>query len=171
MDIMELGAIGELVGGVAVIATLIYLAVQIRQGNQLERAETHRAFIQQWNHVVHEPLLRRETSSILRSVGRDFAGSSGDDQLVGHGYWTGLALLGQQAFFLERAEQIDPTLAEAANRVVLRILKIPGATEWWNRAKVDMVQDYVVYLDHLDRENVAPYTDTCPWYASLQGDQ
>ena len=26
MDIMELGAIGELVGGVAVIATLIYLA-------------------------------------------------------------------------------------------------------------------------------------------------
>ncbi len=30
MDIMELGAIGELVGGVAVIATLIYLTVQIR---------------------------------------------------------------------------------------------------------------------------------------------
>lgn len=30
MNIMELGAIGELVGGVAVIATLVYLAVQVR---------------------------------------------------------------------------------------------------------------------------------------------
>jgi len=30
MDILELGAIGELVGGVAVIATLAYLAVQVR---------------------------------------------------------------------------------------------------------------------------------------------
>ncbi len=33
MNIMELGAIGELVGGVAVIASLIYLSLQIRQSN------------------------------------------------------------------------------------------------------------------------------------------
>lgn len=30
MDLMELGAIGELVGGIAVVVTLIYLATQIR---------------------------------------------------------------------------------------------------------------------------------------------
>ena len=40
MDIMELGAIGELVGGVAVLVTLIYLAVQIRQGNERAKRET-----------------------------------------------------------------------------------------------------------------------------------
>ena len=34
MDILELGAIGELVGGVAVIATVGYLSVQIRHGNR-----------------------------------------------------------------------------------------------------------------------------------------
>ena len=33
-----LGAIGELVGAVAVVATLAYLAVQIRQSNKLSRA-------------------------------------------------------------------------------------------------------------------------------------
>jgi hypothetical protein len=38
MDIMELGAIGELVGGVAVIVTLIYLALQVRNGAQEQRA-------------------------------------------------------------------------------------------------------------------------------------
>ena len=31
MDIMELGAIGEMVGGVAVIASLIYIGLQVRQ--------------------------------------------------------------------------------------------------------------------------------------------
>ena len=30
MDIMELGAIGELLGGLALLVTLIYLAVQVR---------------------------------------------------------------------------------------------------------------------------------------------
>ena len=42
MDIMELGAIGELVGGVAVVATLVYLAVQIRQGNRAGRRKAYR---------------------------------------------------------------------------------------------------------------------------------
>ncbi len=40
MDIMELGAIGELVGGVAAVATLLYLAMQIRQTNKRARAST-----------------------------------------------------------------------------------------------------------------------------------
>ena len=44
MNIMELGAIGELVGGVAVIASLIYLAVQIRQNTRATYASSYQAF-------------------------------------------------------------------------------------------------------------------------------
>ena len=35
MEIMELGAIGELVGGVAVIASLLYVGLQVRQNTVL----------------------------------------------------------------------------------------------------------------------------------------
>ncbi len=35
MDVMESGAIGELAGGVAVIASLIYVGLQVRQSNNL----------------------------------------------------------------------------------------------------------------------------------------
>ena len=35
MDIMELGAIGELLGGVAVIASLVFVGVQVRHSNRL----------------------------------------------------------------------------------------------------------------------------------------
>ena len=48
MDIMELGAIGELVGGVAVIATLVYLAIQVRQSNANTRAGARQELIQTW---------------------------------------------------------------------------------------------------------------------------
>ncbi len=40
MDIMELGAIGELLGGVAVIASLIFVGPQVRGSNHLARAAT-----------------------------------------------------------------------------------------------------------------------------------
>ncbi len=44
MDIMELGAIGELVGGIAVLVTLVYLALQVRNGNEIARDSAS----QQW---------------------------------------------------------------------------------------------------------------------------
>ncbi len=40
MDIMELGAIGELVGGVAVIASLIYVGLQVRQTNRQSASDS-----------------------------------------------------------------------------------------------------------------------------------
>ncbi len=39
MDIMELGAIGELVGGVAVIGSLIFVGIQVKQSNRLAQAQ------------------------------------------------------------------------------------------------------------------------------------
>ncbi len=45
MNIMELGAIGELVGGVAVLVTLIYLVIQIRQNTSQVRLSTATAML------------------------------------------------------------------------------------------------------------------------------
>ena len=44
MSIAELGAIGEFVGAIAVVVTLIYLAVQIRQNTSSNRAMAHQTW-------------------------------------------------------------------------------------------------------------------------------
>ncbi len=56
MNIMELGAIGELVGGVAVIGSLIYVGLQVRQSteqtrqsNAIERAQAGRDAARDFN--------------------------------------------------------------------------------------------------------------------------
>ncbi len=59
MDIMEIGAIGELVGGIAVIASLIYVGLQVRQGtdqvrqsNAIERSRANREVTRAANEIV-----------------------------------------------------------------------------------------------------------------------
>ena len=46
MTIIELGALGEFVGAIAVVATLIYLAVQIRQNTRSMDANRRLALAQ-----------------------------------------------------------------------------------------------------------------------------
>ena len=45
MTLQDLGAIGEFIGGIAVVITLVYLAVSIRQNTKSVRASTYQAIL------------------------------------------------------------------------------------------------------------------------------
>lgn len=88
MTIMELGAIGEFVGAIGVIATLIYLAVQIRQntramneGRRLALAQTY----QMRSDALQEMLVAAASSEIGAILVR----------LTGAGYPENVAALDQ----------------------------------------------------------------------------
>ena len=45
MSIMELGALGEFVGSIAVVITLIYLALQLKQNTSSVRANAYQGWV------------------------------------------------------------------------------------------------------------------------------
>ncbi len=53
MDWNAAGAVGEILGAVAVFLTLLYLATQIRQTNKIARFETTREIMAQFNACNH----------------------------------------------------------------------------------------------------------------------
>ena len=76
-----LGNYGEFVGAIAVVATLAYLAIQVRQSNKIETAESIRSTTNAYVSTilqVNSPLFRRAMI--------DFEGLSGDDQMTIHNY-------------------------------------------------------------------------------------
>jgi hypothetical protein len=71
MEIQELGALGELVGGVAVIATLVYLAVQTRHSaNEARRRSRESAF--RFPRQLSLMTETRENVDVLREGLKDF---------------------------------------------------------------------------------------------------
>ncbi len=64
MSISELGSLGEFVGSLAVLATLIYLAMQIRQNTHTTRAVSHHAITDALNQL-NLTLARDETVAQL----------------------------------------------------------------------------------------------------------
>ena len=47
----ELGAIGEIVGAVAVVVTLLYVARQIHQANAQTQAQARYSFVEAYGHM------------------------------------------------------------------------------------------------------------------------
>ena len=51
MDIMELGAVGELVGGVAVVASLVFVGIQVQASRRQDRIAMLTALDRSWNEI------------------------------------------------------------------------------------------------------------------------
>ena len=65
MTIMELGALGEFVGSIGVVVTLVYLAVQIRQNTGMMRTQTIQARVDSFQTRVAPILSSSEFTSLV----------------------------------------------------------------------------------------------------------
>jgi hypothetical protein len=71
MTIEAIGSIGDFIGGLGVIASLIYLAVQIRQNTRAVRSSSyHQAAEQTWNYC----LALAQDSSLAEIIAKQVAG-------------------------------------------------------------------------------------------------
>ena len=134
MDIVQLGAIGELIGGVAVIGSLIYVALQVRQGNEAARGETVRAFVADWNQQVLAPMSDPVNGPLLRRANANFEALNGDEKLAAHGIWTQMVFLAHELFELDAEGKVSESLKSVGLGAVASYLKAPGPAERDTRA-------------------------------------
>ena len=80
MDIMELGAIGELVGGVAVIGSLLFVGVQVRRSAQATRRAVAQGALDASAIFLEHVSASQELSVLLFQGFDDHAGLSPEQQ-------------------------------------------------------------------------------------------
>ena len=165
MDIMELGAIGELVGGVAVIGSLLFVGLQVRLSNRLARAEATRTWVHSYNTQIFAPLGDPERMQLYRDGLNRFDALDRNSQAAFHAQLMKIFLLGQSDFLLQRQGLADKTMASVVDSVSVGILRSPGLGNWWKSTKGVLHPDYGNHLEALRKASKGPgFTDTLPWY-------
>ncbi len=165
MDMTALGAIGELVGGFAVIASLVFVGLQIRQGNRLTQAETVQAHVHARNRDVLTPLNDPEFAKLFRLAVNDFSQLEKDQQIAIHCHLAKMIYMGQTQFILRRDGLIREEYAEAQDALNSALLKCPGVRDWWSQVRVNFAPDYVAYVEEgRDGSEGQPLTDYLPFF-------
>lgn len=163
MDIMELGAVGELVGGVAVVATLIYLALQVRQGANAATSSAMGSWLSDYNYVAMELVKDEGFTEIVRHGLSDFEKLSGNEQMRIHG-WMTTHILNAQNLFLELKEgTTHPRLAQPTLAFNSRMLKTPGGRLWWDSGRSIWAPEFILHIDGL-MEKTTPLDEDWPWF-------
>jgi hypothetical protein len=163
MSLQELGSLGEFVGGIAVLATLIYLAVQVRQGNQLNRSASIRVFMNEYNALLAQGL-NPELAKVLRRGSQDFDGLPRNDQYR-VATWLEQRLRTSFAGFVTDPKGENPG-TEAVNVTFATVIRLPGYQQWWRRYSPPwrlFAPDYVRMIEELAEHYPSVY-EFAPWF-------
>ena len=157
MNIMELGAIGELVGGVAVVGSLIYLALQVRQSNEGARAASIREVAGETNQVLLK-LCDPHMSQVVRTALHDFNGLSHNDQTVAAGFLSVLFRMAETTFTVRSSPR--PAQLE---RLCASWVASNGVRPWWSASKKTFNPRFVEELESL-KASALPLEELLPWF-------
>ena len=129
MDILELGAIGELVGGVAVVASLIFVGLQVRQGNATDSLSAALGLQSSHNEMV--AFLWQDTDLLLEGL------SSLNDlpenaRLKLAGILYSLYSHSELVFQQQQKGLVTKETADRHFGWLFWVHSWPGAKEWWD---------------------------------------
>ena len=148
MNWEALGAIAEFIGGIAVLLTLIYLAIQVRQTNQMAR----------------ETILRNQTDRNMDNS-KFMAGTPGmmdifirtmdapqsvtkEERWRFGSYMYGMFLDFQEAYHFNKTRRQSDYWWPFIEKNVVFYLRRPGGKAWWSSQGRNMLdQEFVAYVD------------------------
>jgi len=130
MSLQDLGSLGEFVGGIAVLVTLIYLAVQLRQGNKLNQSASIRTFMHEYNDTLAQ-VKDPEFTKLLRRGSKDFDGLSRNDQFR-VAAWLERMLRTSFAGFVTDPRRENP-VTDVVNVTFGTLVRLPGFQQWWRQ--------------------------------------
>lgn len=138
MTIAELGSLGEFVGSVAVLVTLIYLAIQVRQNSKITRMQ------------MIQDAASSQQLVIMRAMDDDMASNQEDPLWWKQILWIEMNLRGYESTFLQLQEGLfEPELFDAKMLRMKNWFATERAIQLWYGVRLHYHPEFRSYVDEL----------------------
>jgi hypothetical protein len=167
MDWNILGAIGDFVGGVLVVVSVLYLAVQLRQANRHAQASAYVGFIDAWNSLLNDLVSDEGVQEAIRAGFADFNGLPKNHQAVFHMRIGAIVNHWLVADELCEKGLLPRELYEECTNFVISLLSTKGGLQYWERdaGLTPKGQELLDLIKSGGGANV-PIDKLLPWWSS-----
>lgn len=153
IDLQYLANLGEVVGAVVVILSLIYLAIQVRQNTQAQRTENYSRALDRLASMQSMLSQDGDTSAIFSKAVVDTSKLTPQERL--RFTWSMYEAFGafESMFLASRTDAIPNEVWERWSSGVAWWLSFPGVQTWWRARPVPFTESFTAFVECLIREN------------------
>ena len=161
-----LGAIGENIGAFAVVASVIYLAVQIRKQTKEAKLAATRELGTNYQNTLDLFVQDKELCSLWGKAVKDYRGLPEDERLRVAWLMQRVTRVWEAQYLHEMHENVDSIYFNSVNRGYLEATTFPGYQQWWELSR-DLFEN--PFRDYIDEQIIEGkkrgYSITCaPFY-------
>lgn len=130
-----IGAVGESIGGIVVIVSILYLARQIQENSRIAKAESQRALLDSthiWSQLVTTPGLASDFKLALH----DYSGIDSDAQARFNFFMWSLTNHVESAYRMHRQGLLEEDSYLGWMNGLASVIREPGASVWWSDVKL-----------------------------------
>ena len=159
-------AIAEGLGAVAVVVSLIYLALQIRHSNVQAQGAAHADWLTTWNDTIKGWIRDRETVQILQQGFADFAVLSKVEQAIFSQQLAALINHWHLAADLADRGLLDDRLYSGATEVLLSVCATAGGRQFLeSNASAFPRGDQLLGMARSGEGSLPPFNVLAPWWS------
>ena len=143
MNWEAIGAIGEIVGAVAVVVTLFYLAQQIRQNTRMARAEMTKDLYL----ASRAAIMDVASSDRLAEVWADIRPFEDEQAARRHTFYQSFFRLYELQFNLAQQGLLEESIATSYKLVIRMFARTRHFEAYWAGARTEFHVDFASYVD------------------------
>ena len=147
MSLEDLGNLGEFLSALAVVVSLLYLAVQIRQNSRMLRSTASQSAARNSSDFATALISDRELLRLFVAGRRDLSDLSPEDRDVFSTIIINLFYSYESGFYQLQDGTIHPEVWEGRQKMIQRLLQEKGTAEWWAHSKWLFGTQFRAYVD------------------------
>ena len=146
MNVQDLGSIGELVSGIAVVISLIYLSLQIRSNSRETRFDSLlriREFTAEHQKILTDP----QRARIWRMALGDPDSLTDNERISSYSMVTIVVNNVEARLLYEKSHGISTNAFGAETDSVKAFGRSPGFSRWWKNARPTYGPEMIAYVE------------------------
>lgn len=139
----------EILGGFAILISLIFVGIQLRENTRATRSSTATATIGTMTNWYVTMGTDAETSSAFWKFLSNPESLEKEEQLQHIYILHGLLLTFQNSYYLAKEGTLDERIPESLNQVIIGVKDQPGFQMYWKSRKSIFFKEYRDYVDEI----------------------
>jgi hypothetical protein len=148
MTIQDWGAIGEAIGGIAVLFTLVYLALQLRRMTRAAHRQTYTAGAEAISRFSFDLAKNPELHFLYRRALREPDAPGFEESAQAHAILDSYFSL-MEGYYLHNIEYGEKLAQERWSRILRRLFSVPGGRAYWADHNWKFHVKFVDYINSL----------------------
>lgn len=160
MDWQVWQAVAEIVGAVAVVVSLLYLAAQVRHNTRSVQAAANQELLNTYQNTIdfasQSPFGARLLQGVLSG---DWEGFSPEEQTVGRQVWVGICRMFEHAHLQNRAGLLPDQTWRGWEKQLALSSALPGFKLAWPGCRMMLNPEFVTYVEGLEERGAQAAAD------------